>query len=106
MAITAGLSRPLAQTVSTITNPKIYNVTCTLADTEYSLSLSADTKQFIIKARGQATIKIAFVSGDTDTLYVTIPPNAVYGESGVIFNGTVYLQSNKPNQVVEVLEWT
>lgn len=103
MPITGGLSRP---SLTTATTPKIYNVTCTLANTEYSLVLSSDTKAFSIKARDRTTIKLAYSSGDSGSLYITVGAGSVYSEDNITFNGTIYFQTNKANQVLEILEWT
>lgn len=105
MSIVTGTIRGRA-TVEASSVPKVYNVPVTLANTEYSQALSTGTKAFTIKLRDiGAKLQIAFVSTESGTTYVTIPSGAGYTADGLDFGGTIYFQSNKPSQVVEILEW-
>lgn len=89
------------------TLPTIYNISMPLAATEYSQSISPGTKKILIRMRNKARAKVAFVSGDTATLYFTIEPGAVYFDENLDLVGvTIYLQSNVASQVAEILEWT
>ncbi len=99
-------SRPEA-TVAASGTPTIYNVTCTLANTEYSQSVSTGTKKFLIRVRGIAEMRLAFDVADTDdgNMYVTVPHGCSYTEEALLFNGTLYFRTNKPAQVVEIVEW-
>jgi hypothetical protein len=89
------------------TTPNIYNLSMPVANTEYSQALSAATKKIMIKTRDRtATIKVAFISGDTTIKYFTIQPGAVYFEENLNLDGIViYLQTNKTAQIAEILEW-
>lgn len=88
------------------TDPTIYNLDVTLANTEYSQALSANTKKISIACRGTAKLQVAFASGDSGVLYFTIPRGARREIDGVNFTGAVYLQASEDAQVVEILEWT
>jgi hypothetical protein len=92
-------------TLEGATTPKIYNVTTTLANTEYSQALTADTKQLLIRCRDQARLQIAWESGDTGTTFVTLAPGTAYKIDGITYTGSVYFQSNKAGAVVEIEEW-
>ena len=86
----------------------IFNVTCTLANTEYSQALSANTKSFTIKARTFSDLKISFVSGESSTTYWSIPAGSSdtqYAQAKS-FSGavTVYFQSPNAGTVVEIIE--
>jgi len=100
--------RSLNATVSSggSATPTIYNVTATLAGTEYSQALTASTKQITVRVRGSATLKVAFDLGDTATNYITIPSGCTYNDSNLNFSGTIYFASSKAAQIVEILEWS
>ena len=84
-----------------MSNPKpaIYNVTCTVADTEYSQKLGdvygRKIKEFTIKARNPAhTLRYAYVSGKVATPtepYMTIPsgqsstPKRINNDIGLLY---------------------
>lgn len=89
------------------TTPTIYNLSMPVADTEYSQALSANTKQLTIKLRDRtARARLAFVSGDTATLYLTLEAGSVYSQENLNLTGaTIYLQSSKVT-TAEILEWS
>lgn len=97
-------ARPKA-TIEPGSNPVIYNVSCVLANTEYSQALSALCKKVLIRVRGNAVMRLAFSLGDTSTNYISVPMGCSYTEEAIIFNGVVYFQTNKPSQTIEILEW-
>ena len=87
--------------------PAVYNLSMPLSGTEYSQALSAGTKRILVRMRVKAAAKLAFVSGDSGTLFLTLNPGTVFIEENLDLNGvTIYLQSNEANQVAEILEWT
>lgn len=88
--------------------PKIYNVTCTNANQEYSQALTSFTSVFDIKPRDPGTdIKVAFISGNSGTIYWTVFGGAsdqmVGPYTGVL---TVYFQSTTAGAIVEIIEKT
>lgn len=94
--------------LSTAGTPTIYNVSALLANTEYSQALSANTKQFLIQCRsGDAKMRIAFASGATTSgPYITIRAgNALFIDAVSLSGKTIYVQSNKASQTIEILEW-
>lgn len=93
-------------TIEAGANPVIYNVTCTLANTEYSQVLNTGAKKITIRCRDNAKLQIAFTSGDSGILYMSIPNGCTFSEDELLFSGTLYFQASKPNVVVEILEWT
>lgn len=104
MALTVGLVRPLAQ-LQSASSPTIYNVSVTLANTEYSQALSANTKAFTIKVRGTGSIKLAFTSGQSGTNYLTIHGGSTYSAGSIDYSGSLYFQSPKAAQLVEIVAW-
>ena len=89
-------------------NPTIYNVNLLLAGTEYSQVLNNSTKKLLVRIRdGNATLRIAFSSGDTLLNYVTVPRGSNYFDENLDLQGvTIYLQSDISAKVAEILEWT
>jgi len=92
---------------ATATTNKIYNVTCTLAGTEYSQALSANTKKVKIKARGNSKLKYSFVATESLTKYITVHAGGYEIEEG--FNTptlTIYFNASKAGEIVEISEWS
>ena len=87
------------------TNPTIYNITVATANLETALVLNADVKAFIIRVRGYSNLQLAFTSGESGTNFITVPAGCSYREDLVSYTGSLFFQTNKPNQSVEVLEW-
>lgn len=87
-------------------NPKISNVILTLANTEYSHTFSTGTQSLLIRARGNSKLQIAFISGDTNIEFLTIPRGATLSMPDLGFSGTVYVEGNVAGDVVEIVEWT
>ena len=87
-------------------NPVIDNLTLTLANTEYSLALTTDTRRFIVTTRQGNEVKLAYTLGQSSTIYLTIPAGGQYQE---LFIGdgtlTLYLQGQKAGTIVEVIHW-
>jgi len=87
-------------------NPKVYNKVVATANIEVSQVLSSSTKSFIIRVRGDAELKLSFVIGESGTKYFTLPKGTSLAQDAIDFSGTLYFQTNKAAQVVEILEWT
>lgn len=104
MSIITGTIRARA-TVEAGSTPTIYNVSAPLADTEYSQILNPATKAFMIKVRGTALLKVAFASGQSAITYLTVDNNCTLVQEALNFSGALYFQTNKPSQVIEILEW-
>jgi hypothetical protein len=97
--------RPLAQ-VEAASTATIYNVVVATANNEVSQALSPSTKSFTIKVRGTSSLKLAFASGQSGTNYVTISAGSAFTQDGLDFDGTLYFQTPKAAQLVEILEWS
>ena len=88
------------------TTVTIYNITIAAADTEQSQALPANTKRFIIRARGNGRVQIAYTSGDSGTLYMTLRPGAVFEDENFYTGQTLYFQSNKVGETVEITAYS
>lgn len=90
-----------------ILDPFIANVPIVTANTEYNFLFPANTKKFLIRVRsGLAKTQLAFVSGDTGTLFVTLNAGCVYIEDVNVAGKTIYFQTNKASEIMEILYWT
>ena len=64
-----------------VTTPTVYNVTLTVADTEYSQALTANTREFRFRCRTLYDVRYAFVTGKVATPtapYLTLPGGSDY----------------------------
>ena len=99
-----GTSQSPSQIVDS--TPTIYNLAIAAADTEQFQALPQGTKEFMIKTRGQALLKIAFAASQSGIEYITIPPNAVFHTTQVFENLVVYFQSPSSGDIVEILAFS
>jgi hypothetical protein len=90
----------------TINTPVIANINSVLANTEYNYTFPTNTKKFKFKARGNSKIQFSFVTGQTDKQYITIHPGGIYEETGLGSNVTIYFQTSKANEIIEILSWS
>jgi len=110
-AVNTTICQESGETLNVTSNPaaipKIYNLSAPVADTEVSQVLSANVKQLLIKVRGNAKMQIAFVSTESGTKFMTVPNGSVLSlEDLKLSSTTLYLQTNKASQIIEILEWT
>ena len=93
-----------------VTASTVYNVTLTLADTEYSQALPANTRQFRFRCRTAFAVRFAFVTGKVATPtapYLTLPANGdYYSDENKLGSLTLYLASSEAGVVVELECWT
>ena len=84
-------------------NKLITNLSIT-ASTEATHTLQTNLNGIIVRARGNTELRIAFVSGETDTNYITIRKGAVLSLTGLDFpQATLYVQGDGAD-TVEILE--
>jgi len=92
--------------------PTTYNVTCTVADTEYSQALPANCRGFEFQARTEAIVRYAFVTGKVATPtapYHTLKAGDYYFSPQInqaAAPSTLYVASPTAGTVVELLAWT
>jgi hypothetical protein len=90
-------------------NVTIANVTCTSADTEYSVEMPLNTRSFSIQCRTGYDVRFAFVTGKVATPtapYATVKKDWIYYEHNVQVQGMkLYLASPQAGVVVEVIFW-
>lgn len=90
-------------------NPTIYNVALTLANTEYSQALPANTKKFSVSLRDATGFRIAFVTGKVaapTAPYKTILDGCEYYEEDLNLQSvTIYLASPAAGKAAEIICW-
>lgn len=92
---------------SSATIPNIKNIVTILANTEYSYALPISTKKFKIRARGSAKLQLAFTPTFSGTEFITIFAGNNHEETGLnISTTTLYFQSSKANEVIEIFSWS
>lgn len=101
------LAAILAAMESLPTAPVIYNVTMTLANTEYSQALPSNTRKFLVRCRGAYAIKVCFTASGSGTLYVSVPSGMTYWEDQINDAAiTLYFQCATAAQVAELVAWS
>ena len=92
--------------------PTVYNVTLTVASTEYSQALLSHCRYFEFQCRTEADVRFAFETGKVATPtapYLTLKAGDYY-YSPVVSMGalpsTLYLASATAGVVVEIIAWT
>jgi len=87
----------------------VYNLTLTLADTEYSQALPANTREVRFRCRTVFDVRYAFVTGKVATPtapYLTLPAGMEYHSDGNDLAGfTLYFASSQAGVVVEIEAW-
>lgn len=95
------------QTILQSTAPAVYNVTMTLAATEYNQALPADCKKFLIKCRTNYDIQLAFAAAGSGATYLTIPAGMAYWEDLLLDASlTLYFQCATAAQIAEIVAWS
>lgn len=96
--------------VAPATTPTVYNVTLTLADTEYSQALPTGTKKVAIHLQDQAAFRIAFETGKVATPTAPVlsyPAGCEYFIERLSLTGaTLYIASPAAAKTAEVEVWT
>ena len=91
--------------------PTPYNVTLTLANTEYSQALPANCRGFEFQARTEAEIRFAFTTGRVAgpvAPYLTLKAGDYYFSGPIAQEdvpSTIYLASAVAGTVVELIAW-
>lgn len=91
-------------TFSSVTTETVEHVTLTNANTEYSYTFPANTIAYLIKTQSGHDFKYAPRVGESGTKYLTLP---VYEKNGIepITSRTVYFQSKRAGEIMEISSW-
>jgi len=89
--------------------PTIYNVTLTVADTEYSYPLPSSTREFRIKCRTLYDVRYAWEEGKVAgpvAPYATLSAGLEYrGDDSDITGKSIYLASGTAGVTIEIEIW-
>ena len=100
----------LPKKVNKATTPVIYNVTMTLADTEYSQALPANTKKYTIQTRDGTAFRMAFVTGKVAAPtepYLSIGTDGFHHEDLIEpASLTLFFGCGEAAKVAEILAWS
>lgn len=107
------MTRPLEGPVTTIRDsllaadtPTMYNKTMTLANTEYSQALPSNVKRFTMKCRTANDVQFCYVSGESNTKFMTLPAGMVYWEENLnVGSLTLYFRCAVAAKVIEIIAW-
>lgn len=93
--------------LDTVSTPTISRETIAAANTEQSYALPANTRRFLIQNTGKTVMKLAFANGDSSSTYVSIYPFTHYVEEklSTSTNITLYFQTAKAGDIIEILTW-
>ena len=88
---------------------KVYNLTLTNPNTEYSFNVPSNTKYILIKGRsGEVDIKMSYDVGTSGTSYITIPATStktiVGSDKETMSDIILYFQATATD-VVEIETW-
>lgn len=91
-----------------VSNPTVFNLSLPVADTEGSYTLPAGTKKFSVFARERSRVQLSYTSGQSGTTFMTIKPGFEYVRSEIeaAASITIYCQSSKNGEVVEIESWS
>lgn len=95
--------------ITSVNSPTIVNIPAPLADTEYDFTLPDEVRRYRVRVRdGQAKTKLAFVSGESGTVYWTIDRGSVYEDKDIDASSgiTLYFQTSHDDTIIELLYWT
>lgn len=88
------------------TTATIFNVNVISAGNEVAQALPANTKKFLIRSRNKGRLRLAYSLGGTNTSYLTIPTGSSYEDAEFYVSQTLYFQSTKPGDVIEIVAYT
>ena len=90
------------------TAPTILTVSAPSANTEYNFVVPAGTKEYRFRSRNGTKIQYSFTSGTTNATFLTLKPGNIEVEKNLQLssNMTVYFETPKSNQEVEILFWS
>lgn len=107
--VSANNPLPVAATIniSNVGTPTIFNVACATTGVEYSQIIPNNTAQMTLKSRNsQAKLQLAWIAGDTSSVFSTLSPGNIYVLENVkLVSKVVYFNSSKDNTIVEIVTW-
>lgn len=96
----------LTVSVGGLSTPTIINTSAPLLS-EYTITLPSNTKEFKIKMRNAMGMRLAWISGDTATNFITMQPGTVYHQSNLKLTAplNIYVLPKIAGSVIETDYW-
>ena len=86
---------------------RIYNLTLTDANTEYSQALTGYVSQVTLQCRTAVDVQMAVTSGQSNTTFWTVKSGDAYYEITIgASDVTLYFRSGTAGVVVEIIAWS
>lgn len=87
--------------------PTIVNISMPISGNEYSFNIPLNTKFIFFKSRKNGKLQYAYISGNTGTTYRSVSPGVLQQIYNIktISGNTMYIQSTKNNDVLEIEYW-
>ena len=96
--------------IQPVEDTTVYNITLTLANTEYSQALPSSTREYRFRCRTAFDVRFSLESGKVATPtapYLTLPSGTDYSSDNDDLTGkTIYFASAEAGVVVELEVWT
>ncbi len=89
--------------------PTFYNLTMTVADTEYIRALPANTRSLQFQCRTETDARYQFVTGKVATPtapYSTLKAGDVWYKENMLTSGSLYLASATAGVIIEIETWS
>lgn len=88
-----------------VSNPTISNYPVALLGVEESYTFPSGTKRFLLRSRSKSNMKISYVAADTGTNFMTVYSGNYYEEINLDFGQTIYFQTDKSSDIIEIIYW-
>lgn len=92
-----------------VRKPTIFNVTMTLANTEYSQPLPANTRAIEFHTQAESAFRFAWITGKVaapTAPYYSVLSGARYWKDHIHFNDvTLYFASSNAGKIIEIIAW-
>lgn len=107
---TQGAKKLLDVTVANngiVGTPLVANVSMQNLNTEYSYLLTPGTTRVLFKTRNNGLLRFTFQAGQSGTNYISVPAGTSYTLDSIdpSVSLTIYFQSDKNNETLEVISW-
>jgi len=78
------------------------NTIIAIANSEVAQVMPANTKGFTVRSRNKGTLRLAYSAGGTSIAYTTIVPGKTYESNKFYSSLTLYFQSTKAGDILEI----
>lgn len=99
----------ITQPAAEQTTPTFYNLTLTVADTEYIQALPANTRALEFQCRTENDIRYSFETGKVATPtspYSTLKAGDVWYKENILTSGSLYAGSSTAGVIIEIETWS